>query len=210
MAGDSLRSAASSGDVPRDAKSGYQPSGEGRGAWASAFGAVAVMLGLLLSASHANEWMKQAVISASTPESRQLPPADCPEDELEEEGLSFAECEHLVARVQAYVLAAPPWFGPAQMTLSVIGTFAALLSALAGAALISARDWAPRFAVAVFALLLLIDAAGFIATVNAGPLIRSDYLWPTLVWFTLHLMLLVAGVASLPNAHPTSRTAEAA
>lgn len=201
MAGQSLHSVNPS-DPPRSRASS--------GAWNSAVGAVAVVLALLLSASHANEWMKQAVISAATPETLQLPAADCPEDELEEEGLSLAECEHLVARVQAYVLAAPSWFAPVQTVLSAAGTFAALLSLVVGAALISARPWAPRLAAAVFSLLLLIDAAGFIATVNAGPLIRSDYLWPTLMWFTLHLMLLMACVAAWMDVRPGSNALEVA
>ncbi len=171
------------------------------GTWASAIGVIAVVLGLLLAASHANEWMKQRVIQASTPASQQLPAADCPQDELEEEGLTLAECEHLVARVQAYVLTAPSWFPPTQSLLSAIGTLAALLSVVAGAALVNLRQWGPRLATAVFALLLLIDASQFTAAVNAGPILRSEYLWPTLLWFALHLMLLMACVAAFQSRH---------
>jgi len=165
--------------------------------WYSALGAVAVVLGLLLAVSHANEWMKQAVIAAATPASQQLPAANCPEDELAEEGLSVAECKHMVARVQAYVVSAPPWFPTVQIVLSVLGTLAALASAALGAALVNLRAWAPRVASVAFAILLAIDGAGFVAAVNAGPIIRSEYLWPTLLWFVLHLMLLVACVAAI-------------
>jgi hypothetical protein len=149
----------------------------------------------LLTATHANEWMKQAVIAASTPANQQLPAADCPPDELEEEGLSLAECEHLVSRLQGIVLSRPDWFPPFQRNLSAIGTFIAALSIVVGIALVGARNWAPRAAVLTFATLMIIDAAGFIAVVNAGPLTRGDYLWTILLWFALHLMMTVAVVA---------------
>lgn len=163
--------------------------------WASALGAIAVVLGLLLTATHANEWMKQAVIANSTPAGQQLPTADCPADELEEEGLSLAECEHLVARVQALVLSQPEWFAPLQRVLSAIGTFIAAFSVIVGIALVSGRGWAPRIALLTFAALLLIDAVGFIAVVNTGPITRGEYLWSILLWFALHLMMTVAVVA---------------
>lgn len=166
------------------------------GAWASSLGIIAVVLGLLLAATHANEWMVQSVIQNSTPADQQLPPADCPEDELEEEGITVAECEYMVARVQAYVLTAPSWFPVTQSIISAIGTFAALLSVFVGIALVNFRDWAPRLALAVFAALVLIDAGGFLSALNAGPVIRSEYLWPTLLWFVLHVMMLMACFAA--------------
>lgn len=180
-----------------------------RSGWASALGTVAVVLGLLLTVTHASEWMKQAVISGSTPASLQLPAANCPDIELEEEGLTLAECEHMVARMQAYLLSAPPWFIPLQTTLSAIGTLAGLFSMFVGAALVNMRSWAPRLAIAVFSLLLLIDAAGFLAAMNAGPMIRSDSLWPTVVWFVLHLMLLTACVARFSDDRSWAESAEA-
>lgn len=170
-----------------------------RGTWASALGTVAVLLGLLMTVSHATEWMKQSVIQAATPASRQLPPAQCRPDELEEEKLTVAECEHMVARVQVYVLTAPSWFPAARSVLSVIGTFVAFSSVLIGAALVNMRDWAPRLATGVFSILLLIDGGGFLAAVNAGPVIRSEYLWPSLIWFVLHLIMLVACIAVFQN-----------
>lgn len=183
--------------------------GANRSGWASALGTVAVVFGLLVTVTHASEWMKQAVISASSPASQQLPAANCPAIELEEEGLTLAECEHMVARMQAYLLSAPPWFIPVQTTLSAIGTLAGLFSMFVGAALVDMRRWAPRLAIAVFSLLLLIDAVGFLAAMNAGPMIRSDSLWSTVVWFVLHLMLLTACVARFSGDGSWAASAEA-
>ena len=56
--------------------------------WASILGVVAIVLGVFLTAMHGTEWMKQAVIETHMPESGVMPAADCPEEELEEEGIT--------------------------------------------------------------------------------------------------------------------------
>lgn len=169
--------------------------------WASALGAVIFLLGILLTASHGNEWMKQAVIAASAPAGQQLPAADCPADELEEEGLSLAECEHLLSRVRGFVLSAPDWFPRFQIALSALGTFIAAGSILVGTALVNARSWAPRAATVILALLIAIDLLAFIAAVNAGPIIRGEYLWGILVWFVLHVIMTAGVIAGRHSEH---------
>jgi hypothetical protein len=67
------------------------------------------------------------------PSSGEMPAADCPAEELEEEGLSLAECEHMVATVKGIALSAPDWFPNFQMVLSGIGTASAFLSTIVGA-----------------------------------------------------------------------------
>ena len=66
--------------------------------------------------------MKQAVITQSMPASGEMPAADCPEEELEEEGISLAECEYMVSHVEGIALSTPDWFPSVQMGL----TFAVL------------------------------------------------------------------------------------
>jgi hypothetical protein len=163
--------------------------------WASWTGILAILFGVLAAATHANEWMKHAVIEAATPEDRQLASPRCPEDELEEEGLSVEECEQMVARLQGYVRFSPPWFAPTLTAISAIGVLTAVFSIVVGIALVDARAWAPSIALPTFAALFVIDVAAFVAAVNAGPIIRSEYLWPTLTWATLHLVLLAAVLA---------------
>jgi hypothetical protein len=53
----------------------------------------------------------------------------------------------------------------------------------------------PRFiklGVISFSLLVLLDVAAFTAALNTGPLLRAQYLWPLLLWFFIHLCLLMA------------------
>ena len=164
-------------------------------AWESWLGIVAIVLGVLLAASHGTEWMKQHVISAATPADGILPAAECPEDELIEEGLSLAECEQLVANVRNYIVSAPPWFPRVQSMLAAAGLVLAILSIGVGAALIDRRSWAPAAAIAVFGALTLIDAAGFVAAVNTGPILRDVYLWNVLLWFFVHLMMTLGAAA---------------
>lgn len=166
-----------------------------RSSWASWLGIVAVVLGVLLTAEHGNEWMKQVVITQSTPVGNQVPPADCPRDELAEENLSFAECEQMVSNIRNFVLAAPTWFPHFQATLAAVGTVTALLSIVVGAALVNYRRWAAVVAIVTFGALTLVDIIGFVGAVNTGPLLREVYLWDTLLWFFIHLMMTV-GVAA--------------
>jgi hypothetical protein len=164
-------------------------------AWASWMGIVAVVLGVLLTAAHGNEWMKQIVIARSTPAGDQVAAADCPRDELVEEGLSRAECRQMVANVRNLALSAPDWFPRFQTTLAVVGIIIAFISIVVGAALVNYRSWAPAAAVLTFGALAAVDVFGFIGAVNAGPILRDLYLWDILIWFYIHLMMTVGVVA---------------
>jgi hypothetical protein len=164
-------------------------------AWASWLGVVAIVLGVLLAAAHGNEWMKQIVITQSTPASDRVPPAECPEDELIEEGLSLAECRQMVANVRNFTLSAPDWFAAFQATLAAVGTVVAFISIIIGAALVNYRGWAPAAAILTFGALAAIDVIGFIGALNTGPILRDLYLWNFLLWFSIHLMMTVAVIA---------------
>lgn len=177
-------------------------------AWASWLGVVAVVLGVLLAAGHGTEWTKQAVIAGATPAGGRLPPAECPEDELIEEGLSVAECEQLVSDVRSFIASAPEWFPPAMTAVAAAGTALAIVSVLIGAALLDRRRWAPGAAIAVFGALAAVDAAEFVVTVNAGPILRGEYLWPSLVWLTAHLMMTIGAAAG--RTVPAAASGEAA
>jgi hypothetical protein len=166
-------------------------------AWASWLGVVAIVLGVLLTAAHGNEWMKQIVITESTPAGDQVPPPECPPDELVEEGLSLAECRQMVANVRNLALSAPDWFAGFQATLAAVGTVVAFLSIIIGAALVNYRSWAPAAALLTFAALATIDLTGFIGALNTGPVLRDIYLWDILLWFSIHLMMTVGVIAGL-------------
>ncbi|MGH8502705.1 MAG: hypothetical protein ACREVE_09580 [Gammaproteobacteria bacterium] len=164
-------------------------------AWASWLGVVAIVLGVLLTAAHGNEWMKQIVITQATPASDRLPPAECPKDELIEEGLSLAECQQMVANVRNFTLSAPDWFPAFQATLAAVGTAVAFISIIIGAALLNYRGWAPAVAILTFGALAAIDVIGFIGALNTGPILRDVYLWNFLLWFSIHLMMTVGVIA---------------
>lgn len=157
-------------------------------------GIIAVVFGILLTAGHANEWLTQKVISPDSAAARGLE-SECPEDELEEEGLSAAECRLMVSQVRIMIASRPPWFRAFQMGLASVGTVLALLSIFAGIALIDNRPWAGGVALVIFGTLLAIDLLEFIAAVNVGPLLRAMYLWNILLWFFIHLCMTVAAVA---------------
>ncbi|MCX4188806.1 hypothetical protein [Methylophaga sp. OBS3] len=163
--------------------------------WASILGVVAIMLGVFLTAMHGTEWMKQSVIVSNMPESGVMPEADCPLEELEEEGISLAECEYLVDHVGGFALSMPDWFPGAMMTLAMIGTILAFLSVIIGGALVNYTSWSSAAAVAVFAGLALVDLLQFAVVVNTGPVLRDYYLWSILLWLIIHSMLLVGAVA---------------
>jgi drug/metabolite transporter (DMT)-like permease len=176
--------------------SNYATNSGGEGpSWASWLGVIAILLGVFLTAVHGNELMKQAVITQSMPATGEMPAADCPEEELEEEGLSLAECEHMVANLRGIALSTPDWFPGFQMALAFAGTVIAVISIIVGAALVNYRSWAPTAAVLTFGALLVVDVIGFIAVVNTGPLLREVYLWNILLWFFIHLMMTVGAVA---------------
>jgi hypothetical protein len=163
-------------------------------AWASWLGVVTIVFGILLVAVHGNELMKQIVIA---PDSAAVQDklVKCPEDELEEEGISMAECELMATNVKNMIVSRPDWFRAFQISLTAIGTLAAAGSVLIGIALANYRKWAPTAAMVIFGGLLAIDLAGFIAVVNTGPLLRAAYLWDILLWFIIHLMMLGGAIA---------------
>jgi len=164
-------------------------------AWASALGVVTIILGVFLSAYHGNEVMKQAVMVAHMPASGELPAAECPRDELEEEGLSIAECEYMVTHIEGIALSTPGWFPGIQMWLAGIGTVIAFISIIVGGALVNYNPLASGTAVFVFAGLILVDVGQFAAVVNTGPILRDIYLWNILLWILIHLMMLCAVIA---------------
>jgi hypothetical protein len=177
--------------------------------WASSLGAVAIVLGVYSAAMHGAEWMKQSVLARYAPSNAVLPSAVCPEDELEEEGLTLAECEHMVAKVEGYLQSTPRWFIGVQSVLALLGALAALGSIVIGAALVSYRHWAPAAAASIFAALLAIDLGAFLASLNTGPIIRELYLADVLLWVLLHLMLMIGAIAGWRHevqcAHPFDR-----
>lgn len=174
---------------------GTTESNASRFAWQSWLGVVAAVLGVLLAAAHGTEWTKQVVIANATPASGVLPAAECPEDELIEEGLSVAQCEQLVSEVRSFIASAPEWFPGYQTVLSALGTLLALASIAVGAALVNERRWAPGAAVAVFGALALIDAASFVGAANTGPILRGLYMWNFALWLVIHLMMTAGAVA---------------
>lgn len=161
-------------------------------AWMSWLGVTAILLGVLFTAYAGNEWMRQSVIASSTPADLVLPAAECPADELEEEGLSMEECEQLVADVTSYIVSQPAWFAAVQGTLAALATGLALASVLAGALLANYRLGAAGVGAVVFAALALVDAGQFVAVQQAGPILRAIHLPVALLWFSIHLGLAVA------------------
>lgn len=176
---------------------GNMQSGAGRSvpAWASALGVVAIVLGVFLTAYHGNEWMKNPVLTVAMPENGELPPAVCPEEELEEEGLTLAECEYMVNHVEGLMLSMPDWFPGAMMWLAVFGTGLAFASVIVGGALVNYSAGSVKAAIWIFGALIVIDLLQFIVVVNAGPILRDQYLWHIVLWFLIHLMMMTGVLA---------------
>lgn len=164
-------------------------------AWASALGVVAIVLGVFLTAFHGTEAMKQGVLVSAMPASGEMPAADCPEEELEEEGISLAECKYMVENVKGIFLSMPDWFPGAFMWLSVAGAILAFLSILVGGALVNYHPAASMAALWVFGGLVAVDALQFATVVNAGPIIRDMYLWNILLWLIIHILLGIGAFA---------------
>lgn len=164
-------------------------------AWASSLGAVAIVLGVFLTGWHGNEWLKQVDLVRAMPASGEMPAADCPEEELREEGISLAECEYMVEHVRGIVLSTPDWFPGAFGTVAAVGALLAFVSIVVGGALVNYTPAAGAAAVGVFGGLALVDVLQFALAVNAGPILRDLYLPGILLWFLLHLMLAVGAAA---------------
>lgn len=156
-------------------------------------GAVVMLFGLLFLASQANELLKQTVITPGSVAEMGVA-ANCRVDELEEEGLSLQECQLMVSSVQIILASSPGWFRSFQIALSSIGSIAAILSLLVGISLVNEGGSNSKLAIISFSTLLLIDVVGFVAATNTGPLLRAQYLWPLLLWFFIHLCILLAVV----------------
>ena len=118
--------------------------------WTTCLGIIAVLFGTLFTAAQGNELLVQTIIAPGTAAARNIP-ADCRKDEAEQEGVSLAECELMVANVRIMLESRPQWFRGVQMGLALVGALVAFVSILVGVALVDARRWAPGMAVAIFA-----------------------------------------------------------
>jgi hypothetical protein len=177
--------------------------------WASRLGIIALLLGILLAAWQANEWMKLAIVGTPPYTIATMPEPDCEEDELEEEDLSLEECRQLAFAVHDISISSPDWFKAFHMTVSGAGTFLALFSVFVGIALVDYRSWAASLAVLVFGALAVLDVVSFTGVVNSGPLIRQMYLWNILLWLFIHLAMAVGAFACRQNERAESRLAMA-
>jgi hypothetical protein len=99
-----------------------------------------------------------------------------------------------VTNVQITLASSPSWFRSFQIAWSATGIAAAILCLLVSFGFINGNRPNHKLAIASFALLLLLDVVGFFAAVNTGPLLRALTLWPLLLWFFIHLCLLIAVV----------------
>lgn len=165
---------------------------------AAALGVVAIVFGTLLAAAQANELMVQTVIAPGTAAARNIP-ADCRPDEAEQEGVSAAECELMVANVKIMLASRPSWFRRFQQGLTLAGTLAAFGSIVIGLGLTGYRPWALDAAVIGFSTLLVLDVAGFTAAFYTGPLLRAVYLWNTMLWLFIHMCLVAGALAGRPT-----------
>lgn len=171
---------------------------QGHGINTKWIGLISVLFGLLLLASHGNELLKQLVVAPGSV-AEQGVPADCREDELEEENLSLLECELLVSNVQIILASSPDWFRPAMLLFSTLGSLFAVFSIYLGMSVVAQSKLGSISLKACFGGLLAIDLLIFVAASNTGPLLRAQYLWPTLLWFFVHATLLAAVITSLSD-----------
>lgn len=163
--------------------------------WASWTGIIIIVMGVYLTASHGNQLMKYWVLDGVPSVELAEYNYKCPQDELEEEGITLEMCKQKTANVDTLLLSIPDWFRGFQIPLMLLGTVVAFSSIFIGVALIEYRVTAPLLATCVIATLLLIDIAGFIAVVITGPLTRQLYLWDILLWCFIHAILLSAIIA---------------
>ena len=157
-------------------------------------GVTSALFGVLLVANYASEILRHAVIQPSSVTESAIA-ADCRSDELVEENLSLKECELMVSNIQIMLASSPPWFRPITICLHILGLVAALLSLVFGARFVTSSESAQRPLRLSFVFLVSIDLLIFATASTTGPLLRSIYLWPTLLWFFIHLVLLVAVVS---------------
>lgn len=175
-------------------------------AWGSALGIVAILLGLLLTAWGANEFLKFATVGAPPFTVATMPEPACEGDELAEEELSLAECRQLAFAVHDVSVSSPEWFMIFHMAVSAVSAILAAVSVVIGIALVDYRRFAPTAAVLIFVALGILDVVWFIGVVNTGPLIRQMYLWSILVWCFIHGAMAIAAIAGRSGAPANAMT----
>jgi hypothetical protein len=162
----------------------------------TALGCIAVLAGLLIAPWYANEGVKMWIVGSPPFTVDAQPPPACDADELEEEGLSLAECRQMADALHTVSLSSAGWFPPYHGFVSVAGTLAALLSVAVGIALIETRAWGAHGALLAFGVLCAIDVLAFVGVVNTGPLIRQAYLPVLLLVTAAHLGMTIAALAA--------------
>jgi len=158
---------------------------------AAGLGTIIVLFGLLAFASNANEILKQWVVAPGSAAELNIAP-NCRPDELEEEDITVLECQLLVSNLQIQLASSPVWFRSYTLILSSLTSMLALGSLIVGFSFVNRKEQGRKLGIFCFALLLIIDTSNFIAATATGPLLRAIYLWPALLWFFIHLSLLLA------------------
>lgn len=155
------------------------------------FAVLVVVFGLLYFANSSNELLKQLVLAPAALTSL-AGEADCRADELIEEGLSLRECELMRVQLEIAYESSPNWFRSMQLflhSLAVMVGLGSLYFALNAANLQLPQTKLLRNTLVT---LTILDVAIFTAALQTGPLLRAQYLWPTLIWFFVHLSLAIA------------------
>ena len=162
---------------------------EGNNANIKWIGVTSVLFGVLLLANHGNEILRQFVIAPGVADESA---ADCRADELEEENLSLRECQLMVSNVQIILASSPSWFRSVSICLYLLGFVSAFFSLVFGMRFVSSPNSAQSPLRASLVSLVFIDLLIFAVVSTTGPLLRSIYLWPNLLWLFIHLALLAA------------------
>lgn len=173
--------------------------GNEAGAWSSWTGIIIVVLGVYLTAAHGNELMIHAVLDGEPAIVQNDYFLDCPREDLQRDGITQLMCTQATRNTDTILLSRPDWYRGLQMTLMSVGTLLAFASIFAGVALIEDRTWSHIAAIVVLSGLMSVDLLGFLATVNAGPLLKQLYLWHILLWFFIHALLFIAVLAGRDN-----------
>ena len=128
--------------------------------WASWIGIIIVVMGVYLTASYGNQLMKYWVLDGVPSVEKAEYQYKCPEDELEEEGITLEMCKQKTANVDTILLSVPEWFRGFQIVLMTIGTLLAFGSIFAGVALVEYKSTAPMATIFILSSLFLIDILG--------------------------------------------------
>ncbi len=164
--------------------------------WEHWLGVMTIIFGVLLVAMQGTEILRQSTLKPDSAAVQDVPPR-CPEYDLEKDGLSVEYCHAMVAHLKGQILTTPKWFRSFEIKLSTVGLVFALLSIIAGIALIDNRAWATSACLAVFLGLTLVDGITFIAVYASGPLARSLYLWNDMLWLVIHMTMTAAILAGI-------------